>query len=124
MPKVKIIKEEKSYGVGYPGWNRTIKIELIGAWELAYASWPNVHGPSFSFFRSIEAAKEAYDALPEGEADLDDVVPYLVGHYLIDLAKAGFRTPAILEGIESYLAELQPDYAASVRRRLGLHPAH
>jgi hypothetical protein len=118
--KVKITKKEESYGVGYPGYNVSIKIDLHGYGRLADASWPNVHGPSYSWFRSFAAAKAAYAALPEGEADLDDVVPFLVDFYLVELAGAGYRTPLILEQIGKYLAGARPDYAARVREELKL----
>lgn len=118
--KVTIIKNETKHEAGWPGWNRTLKIELAGLGELTAASWPNVHGPSVGWFESVEAAKAAWCELPEGEADLDDVAPYLAGHYLIDLAKAGYRTPGLLARLEEYLQGLVPAYAASVRRRLGL----
>jgi hypothetical protein len=75
-------KTRTAYGKGSPGWNASIKIVDSLGREIAYASWPMVHGPTVCGFRDYAAARAADKALKEGEATLGQIGPYVTEYAL------------------------------------------
>ena len=85
QPHVLVVKSYKNYGKGYPGWNASIKIVPPAGYSgnpttpqyIAWASWPNVHGPQNIGFADLDAACQADSDLPEGRVPLRKVLRYL-----------------------------------------------